>query len=109
MLPGLSSLRHRLRRNLYRAAGSDDYLKSGELRQTFLNTINEDLAGDAAAIKVPALLVWGATDTDTPPADGRLLAAAIPRSTLRIIPDAGHFVHLDAPDQTYEYVSEFLR
>ncbi len=109
LLPGLSRLRHRLRSRLYQAAGSDDYLKSGELRQTFLNTIGEDLQADAAHLQIPALLIWGEHDTDTPLADGRLLAATIPHATLKVVPGAGHYVHLDAPAEVQAAIDGFLK
>jgi pimeloyl-ACP methyl ester carboxylesterase len=108
-LPGLSQVRAKLRRRLYDAAGSQDYVASGELRQTFLNTINEDLQADAAAITIPALLIWGANDIDTPPADGRILAGHMSYATFSLVADAGHYTHLDAPDRVYALIDEFLK
>ena len=107
-LPGLSRLRGKLRRNLYRAAGSSDYLTAGALRQTFINTINEDIQPDAARITIPTLLIWGAADTDTPSTDGRTLANLIPHSTFSLVAGAGHFVHHDAPDRVAALIDEFL-
>lgn len=109
VLPGIRLLAPRLRRQLYQAAGSQDYLKSGELRQTFLNTINEDLSAAAARITVPTLLIWGAEDKDTPPADGQKLASIIPHSKLEIIAGAGHFVHTDATGRVASLMLEFLK
>ncbi len=108
-LPGLARLRTALRRRLYTAAGSADYLDAGPMRQIFVRVINEDLQSAAAAITVPTLLIWGQYDQDTPLADGRLLAAKIPHSKLEVVPGAGHFVYLDAPDVTARYVEEFLK
>jgi pimeloyl-ACP methyl ester carboxylesterase len=107
-LPGLSRLAPVLRRRLYQSAGSSDYLGAGALRETFINTINEDLSGDAARITVPALLVYGANDTDTPPEDGRKLANLIKHSQLSILAGAGHFAHTDAPDRVNALIMEFL-
>lgn len=108
-IPGLSQLAPGLRRRLYQSAGSADYLESGPLRQIFLNTINQDLSADAARIAVPTLIIWGADDLDTPPADGRALANLIPNSTLSLVAGAGHFVHLDAPDRVNLLIKDFLR
>lgn len=109
VLPGIKKLAPRLRRRLYQSAGSQDYLKSGELRQIFLNTISEDLSADAARITQPTLLIWGADDRDTPPADGQMLASAINNSKLEIISGAGHFVHADAPQRVADQILEFLQ
>lgn len=45
---------------------------------------------DPADVRVPALLVQGAADRVVPPGHVRLLAAALPRAEVRILPDAGH-------------------
>lgn len=108
-MPGLSRLRGRLRSKLYAAAGSQDYLAAGPLRQTFINTINEDLQADAASIRVPTLLIWGENDQDTPVADARLLHQLIPESQLKVIPAAGHYVHLDASKDVTAHIKAFLK
>jgi pimeloyl-ACP methyl ester carboxylesterase len=107
-LPGLSVVRTRLRRQLYNAAGSTDYLDAGPMRQVFLSTIGEDLQADARTISVKTLLIWGENDSDTPVSDGQLLAAATPHSKLEVIPNAGHFVYLDAPYVVLALVKKFL-
>jgi pimeloyl-ACP methyl ester carboxylesterase len=107
-LPGLKSLRAGLRRKLYQSAGNDDYLTAGPMRTIFVHTISEDLRSDAAAIRIPALLIWGAEDAETPLADGRLLADSITASQLVIIPAAGHYVFSDAPTDTLAHIERFL-
>ena len=109
LVPGLASLAPALRRRLYSSAGSQDYLDAGELRQTFLNVINEDLSAAAARITVPTLLIWGAEDRDTPPADGKTLANLIPNSSFSLVAGAGHFVHNDAAERVYPLITRFLR
>jgi len=108
-IPGISQFAPGLRRRLYQTVGSADYLESGPLRQIFLNTINQDLSAAATRIAVPTLIIWGADDLDTPPADGRTLANLIPNSTLSLVAGAGHFVHLDAPDRVNSLIKDFLR
>jgi pimeloyl-ACP methyl ester carboxylesterase len=107
-LPGLSGLRVRLRRGLYRAAGSTDYLDAGPMREILLGTIAEDLQADAAQIDVSTLIIWGGKDADTPLSDGNLLAAIIPKSKLEVVQSAGHFVYLDAPDIVTKLIQDFL-
>lgn len=46
-------------------------------------------------IRVPVLAVWGGSDTVSPPANGRLLAAEIPGCRLLEIPGAPHPCYLD--------------
>lgn len=108
-LPGLRAFQSRLKRALYKSAGSTDYLNAGAMKQIFLHSINEDLREDAASISVPTLLIWGERDDQTPPADGRLLAEAIPGAELHIIAQAGHYVQLDAPHEVTRLIDRFLQ
>lgn len=96
-LPGLRRLQAGLRRRLYGSIGSTDYLNAGPLRQIFLNVINEDLTDEIPSIAQPTLLLWGEQDDETPVADARTMHGLIKGSRLVIVPEAGHFVYLDAP------------
>ena len=109
-LPGLSKLRPVLKRRLYGAVKSTDYLEatSPRMRQIFLNVINEDLRKYAAQIDIPSLLIWGESDTSTPLRDGQTLHKLIKNSELRVIKDAGHFVYIDAPNKVYEHIKGFI-
>ncbi|MCK5042328.1 MAG: alpha/beta hydrolase, partial [Sphingomonadales bacterium] len=46
--------------------GSSDYKNAGELRETFVRVVNEDLSAEAAKVKEPVLLIYGDEDQDTP-------------------------------------------
>ena len=46
-------------------------------------------------IKVPTLVLVGADDELTPPAEARKMAGAIPDARLTVIPDAGHLAPLE--------------
>lgn len=107
-LPGLSTLQGALRKKLYQAAGSEDYLNAGNMKPIFLKVIHEDLQTDAARIRTPSLLIWGEQDDTTPVEDGKQLHAQIKNSELKIIPQAGHFVYVDAAPQVTQMVKEFL-
>jgi pimeloyl-ACP methyl ester carboxylesterase len=95
-----------LRKKLYQKAGSD-YLGAGELQQTFLNIIHEDLSANAARILIPTLLIWGDKDTETPPADALTLNRLIKGSRLEFLSGAGHFVHHDNPSAVARLMWEF--
>jgi pimeloyl-ACP methyl ester carboxylesterase len=110
-VPGLRSARRSLQRRLYASAGTTDYLDAGAsgMREIFLNTINEDLRADAAKITQQSLLIWGEQDEDTPIAYAKEFQKEIAGSKLHIIPNAGHFVYLDAPQDAVQLTDEFLK
>lgn len=107
-LPRLSQLQSGLRKKLYQAAGSEDYLNAGNMKPIFLKVIHEDLQADAARIQVPSLLIWGEQDDTTPVEDGKQLHAQIKNSELKVISQAGHFVYLDAAPEVTQMIKEFL-
>jgi pimeloyl-ACP methyl ester carboxylesterase len=52
---------------------------------------------ESGAIAADTLLLWGNGDTFVAPSQAGTLERLIPRSTLRIIPGAGHNAHEDDP------------
>ena len=56
----------------------------------------------------PALLVWGAHDRFVPPAHAARHRAAFPHAELVVLPDSGHYPHVDDPDRTAEVIVPFL-
>ena len=54
------------------------------------------------------LVIVGADDAITPLADARAMQAAIPRSTLTVIPGAGHLSNLERPDIFSRALADFL-
>jgi 2-succinyl-6-hydroxy-2,4-cyclohexadiene-1-carboxylate synthase len=59
------------------------------------------------AVRVPVLVVAGATDLRYQELGARL-AAGVPDGTLAVIPGAGHAVHLEQPELTAAVVSSWL-
>ena len=59
-------------------------------------------------VDVPVLIVVGAEDGITPPADAQRMAALAARSTLVTLPEAAHLSHLDQPALFQKAVGEFL-
>ena len=100
--------RQALRKRLYGAAGSD-ILVAPHIEDTFKKTVRQDVQGDAAAIKVPTLLIYASGDDQIPVADGRQYERLIKGSRLEIIEGAGHFVHKDQPEKVTELIKGFLK
>lgn len=107
-LPGLKKSRSKLRSRLYKSANSSDYLESGEMKQIFLNAINEDLTNDAKKVTQPTLLIWGEEDNETPLRQAHVLNKQIKNSQLEILEGGGHFVFLDLPLRTLGAIKHFL-
>jgi pimeloyl-ACP methyl ester carboxylesterase len=61
-----------------------------------------------ATIAIPTLIIVGAEDLLTPPAEARHLHAAIPGSQLTEIPGIGHLSNLEAPAAFNSAVQSFL-
>src|SRR5437667_355663 len=56
-------------------------------------------------IGVPVLFLWGASDRFAPPEYGRSYCAAIPGATFALIPDAGHFPHIEQPQAVARHIA----
>lgn len=89
--------------------GSSDYQHAGELRQTFVKVVNEDLQAYLPGIKCPVLLVWGERDDSTPLADGQRMQALIPGARLEVIPGAGHFSYAERFPEFSRLLLPFLK
>ncbi len=62
----------------------------------------KDAPARAAAVKCPTVLVLGDGDLMTPAAKAKPLAAAIAGSKIVVIPNSGHFMMVERPDETLE-------
>ena len=65
-------------------------------------------AEDFARVKAPTLAVTGAHDFIWPPETGKRLARLIPGAKFAVIADAGHFPHIQTPEEFARLVLEFL-
>jgi pimeloyl-ACP methyl ester carboxylesterase len=61
-----------------------------------------------AEVRVPTLVLVGAEDVLTPPAESEAMAAAIPGARLEVVPRAGHLANLERPDAVNAALSAFL-
>ena len=97
-----------LRKRIYKLIGADDYLSNPELRETFLNTINEDLTEDMKRISCPTLIISGENDKDTPVEYGKRMNFLIPNSKFIILKNAGHFSFIDQPEEFIKELVSFI-
>ncbi|HEY7604354.1 MAG TPA: alpha/beta fold hydrolase [Gaiellaceae bacterium] len=74
------------------AASPDDYALGLEAIGRF------DARDEIASIEAPTLVVAGADDTATPPADGGYLARRIPDADLVVLPGAAHLANVERAD-----------
>jgi pimeloyl-ACP methyl ester carboxylesterase len=98
----------RLQARIREHTASRDYLEAGELRETFVKVVSEDLHPLLPRIAVPTLLVWGSEDSDTPVADGELMERLIPDAGLVVLDGAGHYSYADAAPAFGRVVRHFL-
>ncbi|MDP3891554.1 alpha/beta fold hydrolase, partial [Nocardioides sp.] len=52
-------LLHGIRNSIYRLIGSEDYIATPQLRETYLKVIGEDLSEALKQINVPTTIIWG--------------------------------------------------
>lgn len=102
-----ADMKSKLRKFIYRRAGSD-MLVAEHMTDTFKKVIATDVRHDAAAIKLPTLLIYGDKDTDTPSSFGYIFASAITGSRMVVVPDAGHFLFLEKPSEIITEIKDFL-
>lgn len=104
--PGLDWLRHSL---LWRALGSSDYRAlDGVMRETFVKTVTCHLDSHVARIDIPCLLFWGDQDEAISRYQMDVLEREIPDAGLVVLPGAGHYAYLDAPDTFASATRYFL-
>lgn len=102
-----ANVKKKLRRKVYKAVGSD-MLVAEHLQETFKRVVTDDVRADAAQLTLPVLLIYGEQDEDAPVWYGQQFHELMTDSTLEILPDAGHFVHIDRPDTVEKSIREFL-
>ncbi len=69
---------------------------------------NPQLKQWLSRIRVPTLMLWGASDRIVTPEYGRAYAGLIPRARLEVIAEAGHHPELEQPERFAERVAAFL-
>ena len=69
---------------------------------------NYSLRNRLHRITAPTLVIWGENDNFVPRGHGDLYAARVPNGKLSVLPNAGHSVHVEKPDETVKLISDFL-
>jgi pimeloyl-ACP methyl ester carboxylesterase len=59
-------------------------------------------------ITCPVYLIWGDGDPVFPATDGLKLVDALPDAHLAIVPNCGHVPHVEAADETWQFVDQAL-
>ncbi|MET7995404.1 alpha/beta fold hydrolase [Amycolatopsis sp. NPDC005232] len=81
----------------------------GGLRQAVLGVSERaPVAAELPAITAPTLVVVGADDVATPPAESEYLAAHIPGAELHLVPGCGHTSSLEQPAVITGLLEKFL-
>ena len=99
---------HGLRKSIYRLIGSEDYIATPLLRETYLKIIGEDLSGDMKRIDTLTMIIWGAQDKDTPLKHAHKMNESIKNSELVVLEEAGHFSFLDKKEEFLEALRDFF-
>jgi pimeloyl-ACP methyl ester carboxylesterase len=72
--------------------------------------VNSDpkVRGRLHRVVVPVLVLAGEHDGIVPPAYGRALADSLPRAVFQVIPEAGHFPHIEQPSAVFGALGDFV-
>lgn len=68
-----------------------------------------DLRPEIAKLACPALVMHGRQDTIVPWRAGKIIADQVPGSQWELVPDAGHDLPLQSPEQVADRILEFIR
>lgn len=108
-VPGAAGWIGGLKRRMKPHLGSRDYLNAGELRETLIRVVAEDLTPYLGRIRSKCLLVWGDQDQETPLYMGETMKANLRDSELVVFPGAGHFPYLDQSNKFNLLALKFFR
>jgi len=79
------------------------------IRGDFLACDRFDVMDRLGKIHCPTLVLCGEEDRLTPPKYSHLLRDSIADAALTVIPDAGHMVMLEQPQQVNRAIEEFFQ
>lgn len=66
------------------------------------------LLDDLPRLRMPALVLWGASDAVFPVRQAREAAGRLEGGELAILPDCGHLPHVECPDRFAAALGAFL-
>jgi pimeloyl-ACP methyl ester carboxylesterase len=89
--------------------GSADYRSAGVMRPVLVKVVREDLTDVARAVRCPVYLLYGALDTQTPPALGERFVALLPHAHLQVLPRLDHDTILTAGSHQVQFqLAQFI-
>jgi pimeloyl-ACP methyl ester carboxylesterase len=89
--------------------GSADYKAAGDMRKTFVKTVNEDLTDEAKKVRCSALLLWGADDREATLDQAHTYQSLFSDSQLHVFPNKGHEPFSDVGSHLMvRYIETFL-
>ena len=59
-------------------------------------------------LQAPLLAVWGEEDLVIPPVSAEEVSRALPRSTVHVLPECGHWPHMEKPEEFNRILTDFL-
>ena len=103
-LPGMNNLGEYMKKYI----GSRDYKAASPImRQTLVNTVNEDLSSYASKIEEPTLLIWGDNDTEAPLEEAKMLEKLMIDAGLIVLPGT-HYAYIENLAQVINILNSFL-
>lgn len=82
--------------------------EDGGVGRVFRSAVTNDQTSTLPKIDVPTLLLWGENDDAAPVAIAQEIHGLISGSTLAVLPNIGHNIHIDNPTLTYGAIERFL-
>jgi len=103
--PGMNNIGEYMKKYI----GSSDYRNASPImRETLVNTVNEDLSEYAKKITCPTLLVWGTLDNQAPIEEAKELEKLLLDGALIELPGFTHYAYLEALPQVINILKHFL-
>lgn len=97
-----------LRKTVHRLLGSDYGNAPSNMKKTLANMLASDRQFDPSSIDTQTTLLYGDSDTTTPPAMGQTLADSLPNSKLKIVQGWRHAPYKTHPAQLANEIAAIL-
>lgn len=95
-------------RDVRETAAAFESLEVDQFLDAAPSILDHDVLDALAACDLPAAVIVGSRDPLTPVRESRRLTNVLPDATLTIVPDAGHQLMLERPDEVNEMLRELL-
>lgn len=95
-------------RDVREAADAFESLEVDQFLDAAPSILDHDVLEALAECELPASIIVGSRDPLTPVRESRRLAKALPDATITIVPDAGHQLMLERPDEVNEMLRSLL-